>query len=328
MNKHGFCRCQGFTLLELIVVIGIIGILASVTLGVFGGASDSAQAAKCMTNMRNLAVASYNYASANEGGNFPKAGSYEYFSTTYVREVKGWISWLNKNNVYAKGKTESHMSQPGWTPYNTYREGNKNGYDDARFALTNGAVWAYAGRTMETYVCPVHRDACRKQKLIPVWSYVMNSYFGYDYSQGSETLEWSGQYLSGLRSKYNNVQLGLDRVLLFAELPFVNIPSTIANVQNDAEERLEGEDAEHDCTLQYDDKTWSKPESIGFNHKSGKRYLAHVAFADGHVAKLFLPKDANETIIRDLTTWMCQGDEIAYGGSTYERVIKADEKTK
>lgn len=321
-------RVGGFTLIELLVVIGILGILASVTLGVFGGASESAQAAKCMTNMRNLAVASYNYASANEWGNFPVAGSYEYFNNTYVAEAKGWIAWLNKSGAYRGRETRRHVSQPGWTPYNTYRVGNKQSYDDARFALTNGTVWSYAGKTMETYVCPVHAKLCRKEKLIPAWSYVMNSYFGYDETKGSDTIDGRWRQLSGLRSNHNGVALGLDKVLMFAELPFVSIPSTIANVQNNAADHLEGEDYEHDCTLQYDDKTWSKPESIGFNHKSGKRYLAHVAFADGHVSKLFLPKDANAGIIKDLTTWLCQGDEISYSGTRYERVNQADKGTK
>lgn len=316
----------GFTLVELLVVIGILGILMSVAFGVFGGASDAALASKCMTNMRNLSVAAYNYASANSDGNFPAAGSHEYV-LTYVQERVGWISWLNMNKK-AYVKQENHVSQPGWTPYNTYREGNKSEYDKARFALTNGTVWAYAGKTMETYVCPVHQKLCRAQKLIPAWSYVMNSYFGYDKTKGSGTNRGCWRQLSGLRSNHNKVVLGPDKVLLFAELPFTSIPKTVASIQNDADRHLEGTDFEHDCTLQYDDRTWSQAESIGFNHKSGKRYLAHVAFADGHVAKLFLPKDISATQVKDLTTWLCQGDEISFDGSIYERVNKADKDTK
>ena len=321
-------RCAGFTLLELLVVIGIIGILSGVMLTTFGGASESAKAAKCMTNMRNLAVACYNYASANDDGVFPAAGSYEYFSLQYIHERKGWIGWLNKNNAYSpprgkKGVTTSKV-QASWTPYAVYRQGNKSATDDAWFALTNGTIWAYAGRVSETYVCPIHANECRKQKLVPAWSYVMNSLFSFDEKKG-KTNNWRAQYLSSIKSRGGGVPLGGDRVLLFAELPFVKISSKAGNIQHSV--ALEGNSYEYDCTLQYDDGKWSNPESIGFNHVSGKRYSAHVAYADGHVAKLILPSNASASDIKNLTTWLCQGDDVSFNGAQYERAAKADEKS-
>ena len=105
-------RRTGFTLIELLVVIGIIGILSGVMLGVFGGASESAKAAKCMNNMRNLAVACHNYASANSGA-YPAAGSYEYFGTKYVYERRGWISWVHAPKVYDSAR--NHVASPSWT---------------------------------------------------------------------------------------------------------------------------------------------------------------------------------------------------------------------
>ena len=322
-------RRAGFTLLELLVVIGIIGILSGVMLTTFGGASESAKAAKCMTNMRNLAVACYNYASANEDGVFPAAGSYEYYAMQYVHERRGWIGWLNKNNAYSpprgkKGVTSSKV-QASWTPYAVYKQGNKSATDDAWFALTNGTIWTYAGRVSDTYVCPIHANECRKKKLVPAWSYVMNSLFSFDEKKG-RTNRWRGQYLSSLKSRSGKVSLGGDRVLLFAELPFVQIPSKSGNIQHSVE--LEGSSYEFDCTLQYADGDWSTPESIGFNHVNGKRYSAHVAYADGHVAKLILPPNAGANEIKDLTTWLCQGDDVSFNGAQYERVDKADKDSK
>ena len=52
---------KGFSLVELLVVIGIIGILAGVLMGVFSGGSDSARAARCLSNMKNLANACQTY---------------------------------------------------------------------------------------------------------------------------------------------------------------------------------------------------------------------------------------------------------------------------
>ena len=329
MRSSFHSRCAGFTLLELLVVIGIIGILSGIMLTTFGGASESAKAAKCMTNLHNLAMGCYNYASANDDGVFPAAGSYEYFSLQYIHERKGWIGWLNKDNAYSpprgrKGITTSKV-QASWTPYAVYPQGNKSAMEDAWFALTNGTIWAYAGRTPETYVCPIHVSECRKQKLVPAWSYVMNSLFSFDEKKG-KTNSWRAQYLSSLKSRSGKVSLGGDRVLLFAELPFIQIPSKFGNIQQSVQ--LEGSSYEFDCTLQYDDGKWSGPESIGFNHLNGKRYAAHVAYADGHVAKLTLPPNASANDIKNLTTWLCQGDDVSFNGAQYERAAKADIKSK
>ena len=64
----------------------------------------------------------------------------------------------------------------------------------------------------------------------------------------------------------------------------------------------------------------SAGEIIGFNHKSGKYYSAHVAFADGHCVKLVLPDGATEDNLKELTTWLCTGVEYTFNGSKYEKV--------
>lgn len=54
-------RFAGFTLIELLVVISIIALLISILLPVLGRARDSVKQTQCLSNMRQLGIASYGY---------------------------------------------------------------------------------------------------------------------------------------------------------------------------------------------------------------------------------------------------------------------------
>lgn len=63
-------RCSAFTLVELLVVIGIIALLISILLPALSKARDQGNIVKCASNMRQLALALTNYAAENKGA-FP-----------------------------------------------------------------------------------------------------------------------------------------------------------------------------------------------------------------------------------------------------------------
>lgn len=318
---------RAFTLIELLVVIGIIGILAGITMASFSGGTESARAAKCLNNMRNLAQGAISYASRNEGGRLPFAGSRAAVGFdqkgAHYREQKGWISWLSQNDEYRERTRGEHPRSFVSIPNaSAYTSDNEKGY----FALTNGTLWQAVNQNRDIYTCPAHSLAVTKGKGKVWWSYVMNAYFGYDTSKGSKAPVTTGD-IGRLPS---DVNVRPDRRLMFAELPIYGTGIRIdeGGRQNSASYPTT-DDPETDCVLQYKayefQKKWSgKAESIAFNHKSGKRWCAHVVFADGHAEKILKPKKSGGVSDEQLTALLCSGKDIGFDGSSYTWINDTD----
>lgn len=292
---------KAFSLVELLVVIAIIAILAGVILGTFSGGTESARAAKCLTNMRNLAAACQSYGMARDY--YPTAGSAEIkdpdeeTGKLYYYEHLGWIGW-NSRGTYNERKLSPCGSQAWHTStYNTDEETRK-------YVLTNSVLWKYVSCNADVFRCPSHLK--KMTAFNPNWSYVMNAYFGWDSTHQARV---------GIAHKYGALKRA-DRRLLFAELPFAGF---IQEVPTETSGEL------CDCVLQYDGcKGCGTPESIGFNHKIGKRNIyAHVCFADGHVEKLAAAsRGMSETDMRKLTKWLCEGYDVSFNGKQYEKLSR------
>ena len=295
---------RAFTLVELMIVIGILAILMSVLIVSMGNGTESARATKCLTNMKNIASAVQNYGMTT--GYYPFAGSLEQLlfdeskgigkqSSKQFRELKGWLSWYSNGTYNPDSLPTSHSSSASW-----FSSAYTQDEEERLYCVTNGALWSYLSGNRDIFICPEHK---RDVKLQPYFSYVMNEYFKWDNSEGSKY-----KPEEFYARQYGHVSHA-ERKLLLAELQWKDgytITPTISS----------GSGTQCDCTLQY-----TKNEVIGFNHKSGREKVAHIVFADGHVDKLRLPRGGiSDSELRELTKWLCQGTDFSFNGQHYEEI--------
>ena len=157
---RGFAAASGgFTIIEILVVVAIIGILATIVAPRITRAMDNAKAQKCRNNLKQLHAAVLGYM-ADHGGDTPAAQSHELFNATNGKysqsSSRGWIAWVpggsrNPDDLQKKwegrGSEESHAKDF----YDDFGMGS-----DAKFAVENGELFDYAG-DMAFYVCPLIR---------------------------------------------------------------------------------------------------------------------------------------------------------------------------
>ena len=302
-------RRLGFTLVEMLVVIGIIGILLTALLPMVTGSRDSALTAKCKNNMHSLALGLILVAQTHEHGHFPAAGMYRTISWK-DRKRKSYYPhrpWISNNGVI------SDLNNTTTSVYLGDVVHFSDGEDAVRVALTNGAIWRAVNETVDIYRCPTHATAYEKTNngRQPGWSYMMNQEFGFN-QDGAGALNFFGAGINGKitvstesNGKRNkSAARGHDKVLLLAEIQGVEVDASKHGVSL---KPVTG-GIEADAVLEY------TRESMGFNHKIGKqRWGGNVAFADGHV-DTFMMTDGNN--IKDLTRWLCQGKDVILNPKT------------
>lgn len=102
-----------FTLVELLVVIGIVGVLIAMLLPALGKAKREANRSFCLNNIRNMQIAQIQYANDNRGYLVQAGLSHGGVS------VDETVAWINTLEQYYRGS--SAVSAPDATPAITVR---------------------------------------------------------------------------------------------------------------------------------------------------------------------------------------------------------------
>jgi len=102
MNRKRISKKPGFTLVELLVVIGIIAVLVAMLLPVLNKAKEAANCTQCLSNLRQIGQALFQY-TADYSGCLPPGQTYQNTYSTSANPATGlktetWATVLINNN--------------------------------------------------------------------------------------------------------------------------------------------------------------------------------------------------------------------------------------
>jgi prepilin-type processing-associated H-X9-DG protein len=215
-----------FTLVELLVVIGIIALLISVLLPALRRARGSAQRVQCLSNLRQISNATINFANEHRGMMPTGKGWNLYYidlftgkvtqiyddnTDPHITDLSDWIAWTRKKDpVTGAGSSAPRLNI-------TYSGLAK--YLGAKLVVTsNDDAANKANDTLDSvYRCPADNIASRPSHADSShgyyrYSYAMNSNFGNPVSGGGRQLG-DGKFTG----KFSSIRKPSEKILFICE---------------------------------------------------------------------------------------------------------------
>ena len=107
----------GFTLVEALVVAGIVGVLATIILPAISGAKGKGYTVVCLNNMRQLAIAWNTYADDREGTLPYNYGVAETYTNIANGKLMNWANNVMTWNLEEDNTNELYLARGGLGPY-------------------------------------------------------------------------------------------------------------------------------------------------------------------------------------------------------------------
>jgi prepilin-type N-terminal cleavage/methylation domain-containing protein/prepilin-type processing-associated H-X9-DG protein len=280
----------GFTLVELLVVIGIIALLISILLPSLNNARRAAQVTKCLSNLRQIGQAVAMYAGANQN-QLPWL-VYPDYSLTGYPAGQPTTHWYKQLTPYL-GRTVDPATGLAIDPYN----------------MSSGSVAPVIS------ACPAWNAADRWNSTDPN---VLGSKPGYGWNAKPffRTMNaagtWAVDALDGSASSPVTYQIPRDNIPSAAADQFYRGSVKITRIRPSSGTVLVGDSVNYNIllswstvTARYDFLPNTDPSLTGkylsgdpLRHRAGKaRFMSNYVFADGHAESLE-EVDARKALIR------------------------------
>lgn len=153
-------RRRAFTLVELLVVIGIIAVLIAILLPALSRAKEQANRTACASNLKQLATAVIMY--AQDSRDFMPYANDDDVAATAWKNGKGWLYDHTLPAMKGIGNMDVSGKAPPATPQDKYIEWVKY-----------GTTYAYL-KTTKVFHCPADAQPWNGGPTHPLATYMMN----------------------------------------------------------------------------------------------------------------------------------------------------------
>lgn len=155
-------RNRGFTIVELLVVIGVLALLIGILAPALAGVGAGGRSMRCQSNLRQMAIAAQNYAAVYDA--YPAAIRFENVNGTFERIAWDWVTTFS-NQLISPGPLWAFSNNPddvqqcpdcnssatfGGDPYTGYNYNTSFIGGEAPFPLTG---WDHVRRGVPPFAC-------------------------------------------------------------------------------------------------------------------------------------------------------------------------------